>query len=75
MEDLLEIAGKKLRNRLFIGTGKFASYAIMRRALEEAKAEVATVALRRVDAGSKTENILDYVPKTCHLPNCESIHL
>ena len=67
MEDLLEIAGKKLRNRLFIGTGKFASYAIMRRALEEAKAEVATAALRRVDAGSKTENILDYVPKICQV--------
>jgi thiazole synthase len=28
---------------------------------------VATVALRRVDAGSKEENILDYIPKGCHV--------
>lgn len=67
MEDSLTIAGKKITNRLFIGTGKFPSYAIMKRALEEAKAEVATVALRRVDSGSKTENIMDYVPKTCQV--------
>lgn len=67
MEDVLTIAGKKITNRLFIGTGKFPSYSIMKRALEGAKAEVVTVALRRVDSGSKTENIMDYVPKTCQV--------
>ncbi len=65
MEDWLEIAGEKLSNRLFIGTGKFPSYLIMKKALEEAKTQVATVALRRVDASSKTENILDYIPQGC----------
>lgn len=65
MADSLEIAGRKLGNRLFIGTGKFSSYSIMKQALVEAKAEVATVALRRVDAGSKTENIMDYIPQGC----------
>ena len=65
MEDFLEIAGKKLNNRLFIGTGKFSSYSIMKRALEEAKVQVATVALRRVDQSSKTENIMDYIPQGC----------
>ncbi len=65
MQDFLEIAGKKLKNRLFIGTGKFSSYLIMKRALEGAKAEVATVALRRVDETSKTENIMDYIPQGC----------
>lgn len=65
MEDLLEIGGKKIRNRLFIGTGKFASYPLMKKALEVAAAEVVTVALRRVDGESKTENILDYIPKSC----------
>jgi thiazole synthase len=67
MEDLLEIAGKEINNRLFIGTGKFASYSIMNQSLKAANTEVATVALRRVDADSKTENILDYVPKTCQI--------
>jgi len=61
--DVLEIGGKKISNRLFIGTGKFASYQVMKRALEESRTEVATVALRRVDSASKTENILDYIPK------------
>lgn len=65
MEDFLEIAGIKIINRLFIGTGKFASFLLMGKALEEAGAEVATVALRRVDESSKTENIMDYIPKDC----------
>ena len=65
MEDVLEIGGKKISNRLFIGTGKFASYPVMKSALEEARAKVITVALRRVDNTSKTDNILDYIPKTC----------
>jgi len=67
MEDLLEIAGKKISNRLFIGTGKFASNVMMKQALEMAQAQVVTVALRRVDADSKTENIMDYIPKSCQV--------
>lgn len=67
MEDSLKIAGKKLNNRLFIGTGKFSSYSIMKQALVEAKAQVSTVALRRVDPGSKTENIMDYIPQGCQV--------
>lgn len=67
MEDFLEIAGKKISNRLFIGTGKFPSYLIMKSALIAARTQVATVALRRVDTDSKTENILDYIPKSCQI--------
>ncbi len=70
MKDLLKIGGKSVNNRLFIGTGKFSSYDVMKRALEEAGADVVTVALRRVDSSSKTDNILDYIPKECILvPN------
>lgn len=65
MQDLLNIGGKSISNRLFIGTGKFSNYSVMKRAMEEAQTEVATVALRRVDNSSKTENILDYIPKKC----------
>lgn len=65
MEDTLNIGGRIITNRLFIGTGKFSNYLLMKQALEEAGAEVATVALRRVDGSSKTENILDYIPKKC----------
>ncbi|MDO8525840.1 MAG: thiazole synthase [Candidatus Omnitrophota bacterium] len=70
MEDLLSIGGRSIRNRLFVGTGKFASFEIMKRSLESGDVDVVTVALRRVDAKSKTENILDYIPKKCVLaPN------
>ncbi len=70
MDDILTIGGRAIKNRLFIGTGKFASYDIMKRALEASGADVVTVALRRVDSGSKKENILDYIPKKCILvPN------
>jgi thiazole synthase len=70
MEDILTIGGRAIKNRLFIGTGKFSSYDIMKRALETSEADVVTVALRRVDGESKTENILDYIPKKCILvPN------
>ena len=65
MEDLLVIAGKNIRNRLFIGTGKFPSNLVMKEVLEKVKPDVVTVALRRVDAGPKSDNILDYIPKEC----------
>lgn len=70
MEDILMIAGREINNRLFIGTGKFSSYEVMKSVLERSEPDVITVALRRVDFGSKTENILEYVPKKCILmPN------
>ena len=70
MEDILKIGGKDIKNRLFVGTGKFASYKVMKLALEASDSDVVTVALRRVDEASKTDNILDYIPKKCILvPN------
>jgi len=64
-EDILNIGLRQIKNRLFIGTGKFSSFSVMKSALEAAGVEVATVAVRRVDAGSKTDNVLDYMPKGC----------
>ncbi len=65
MEDFLEIGGKKLSSRLFVGTGKFPGNAVMRDVLLASGTEVTTVALRRVDPDSAAENILDYVPHAC----------
>ncbi len=72
MEDILHIGGKDIRNRLFVGTGKFSGYALMKQALESASAEVVTVSLRRVDTDAtparearRQDNILDYIPKGC----------
>lgn len=65
MEDLLQIGGRAIKNRLFIGTGKFSNYPLMRQALEESGTDVVTVALRRVDDSAKAENILSFIPKRC----------
>lgn len=67
MEDLLMLGGRPFKSRLLIGTGKFSSYPLMQKALEAARPDIVTVALRRVDAGSKTDNILEYIPKACLL--------
>jgi len=67
VEDLLTIAGVSLKNRLFLGTGKFPSYAIMKQALEASSPDLVTVALRRVDLDSATDNILDFIPKHCRI--------
>lgn len=63
MSDLFEIAGKKLKSRLFIGTGKLPTYKLIPEIIKKAEVEVLTVAVRRVNPDSKYENILDYIPK------------
>ncbi len=67
MDDTLIIAGQKIRSRLLLGTGKFASYPLMEQAIESSGAHIVTVALRRVDTSSPGENILDFVPPGCIL--------
>ncbi len=47
--DLLIIAGRSFRSRLMVGTGKFPSAEALRAALLSSKAEIVTVALRRVN--------------------------
>lgn len=65
MEDFLEIGGKKLKSRFFLGTGKFPRKSMIREVLEESGAEVVTVAVRRVDTSSQDENVLDHIPERC----------
>jgi thiazole synthase len=49
----LRLGGRTLRSRLLAGTGGFRSLEAMERALAASGAEVATVALRRVDPAAK----------------------
>lgn len=70
MEDKLDIAGRQVDSRLFIGTGKFADYNLIPAVIKAAKAQVVTVALRRVDFGTPEENMLKYLPpNTILMPN------
>ncbi len=65
----LTIAGRTLRSRLFVGTGKFGSLDLMRETIAASGAELVTVALRRADLSGTADpfaNILDFVdPKRC----------
>lgn len=58
----LEIAGKKIKNRFFLGTGKFGSKSEMMECIRESEIEVVTIAMRRVDADAESENILEFIP-------------
>ncbi len=62
MEDYLEIAGKKFRSRLIVGTGRFRSMEEMVRAIEASGAEMVTVAIRRLPLDRPGEpNLMDYI--------------
>lgn len=68
--DSLVLGKKTFTNRLFTGTGKFASNSLIPKILESSGSEMITVALRRMDFTSPTENILAYIPENVTLlPN------
>ncbi len=72
MSDNLVIAGREFRSRLIVGTGKYESFEVMRRALEASGADMVTVAVRRVNLTDKSkESLLDYIDrdKFTLLPN------
>ena len=66
----LVLGGRTFTSRLFTGTGKFADKALIPKMLEASGSQLITVALRRVDAGAGSENILAFIPDTVTLlPN------
>src|SRR4029079_1023628 len=69
--DMLTIAGRAFRSRLFVGTGKYRSFQEMARCHEASGAEVITVAVRRVNLDRSQESLLDCIDrfKHCLLPN------
>ena len=68
---MLSIAGRSFRSRLFTGTGKFSSAAVMREALEASGSEMVTVALRRVDLNDPGDDIMQVLDRSkfFFLPN------
>src|SRR5215467_14566418 len=69
--DTFIIAGKTFSSRLIVGTGKYASPAIMVRAHEASGADMITVAVRRVNLDRTKESLLDYIDASKYfiLPN------
>src|SRR5690242_10013776 len=70
--DTLVIAGKAFGSRLIVGTGKYASNAVMVQAHAASGAEMVTVAVRRVNLTDKSkQSLLDYIDTSRYfiLPN------
>jgi len=64
MLDSLVIAGRAFSSRLIIGSGKYRSFAEMKRAHEASGADMVTVAVRRVNLTDKSqESLLDYIDR------------
>src|SRR6202453_1385890 len=65
MSDVLRIADRDFHSRLFVGTGKYRSFAEMARCHQASGAEVVTVAVRRVNLTDKSkESLLDYIDRS-----------
>ena len=68
MEDKLILNGHEFTSRFILGSGKY-SLELIKAAVENAGAQIITLALRRAQGG-ETANILDYIPKDVTLlPN------
>ncbi|SOD95875.1 thiazole-phosphate synthase [Caenispirillum bisanense] len=71
-DDFFEVAGRRFRSRLLVGTGKYKDFEETRLAIEASGAEIVTVAVRRVNVSDPSQPMLvDYVdPKVyTYLPN------
>lgn len=72
---LLKIGDKTFRSRLFTGTGKFSSSELMEKAILASGSELVTVALRRIDINSQTDDMLSHLnhPHIQLLPNTSGV--
>ena len=68
---MLTIGGHTFNSRLFLGTGKFSSSAVMKEAIAASGTEMVTVALRRVDLDNPEDDIMSAFDrdKCVFLPN------
>ena len=71
-KDILKVAGKSLKSRLIVGTGKYKNFTETAEAIKASGADMVTVAVRRVNILDKKKPILtDYLnpKKITFLPN------
>ena len=71
-KDILKVAGKVLKSRLIVGTGKYKSFSETAKAVQASGADMVTVAVRRVNILDKKKPMLtDYLnpKKIIYLPN------
>ena len=75
MQHELIIAGKQFSSRLFLGTGKFGSPQTMQEAVVASGTQLVTMALKRIDLKTQSDNILTYLRNTTVdlLPNTSGV--
>lgn len=72
----LIIAGREFNSRLFLGTGKFNSNALMTEAIKASGTEMVTVAMKRIELGDTHDDLLNHitdVPNIQLLPNTSGV--
>lgn len=71
----LKIGDKEFTSRLFLGTGKFSSNQAMREAVIASGTELVTMALKRVDLESESDDLLEHLnaPGVNLLPNTSGV--
>jgi thiazole synthase len=76
-DDSWEVAGRRFRSRLIVGTGRYKSLEETAAAIEASGAEIVTVAVRRVNLSDPNAPMLqDFVPPSryTYLPNTAGCH-
>ncbi len=72
MKDNFVVAGKKIKSRLIVGTGKYKNFKQTAEVIKASGADMVTVAVRRVNiTNRKQSTLMDYVnpKKITYLPN------
>jgi thiazole synthase len=71
IDDVLALGGRTFTSRLVVGTGKYADFPIMQKAILASGAQMVTVAVRRLDLQARGEaSLLHWIPKeVVLLPN------
>ena len=61
-KDIFKVAGKSLKSRLIVGTGKYKNFTETAKAVRASGADMVTVAVRRINILDKKQPILtDYL--------------
>lgn len=69
------IAGREFSSRLFLGTGKFSSNALMEQSILASQTEMVTVAMKRVALGDEEDDMMRHIahPHIQLLPNTSGV--
>ena len=73
--ETLKIADRTFSSRLFVGTGKFSSYGLMKQAIEASESEMVTLAMKRIQLDNPNDEMLTNIlaPTIQLLPNTSGV--